>query len=61
MNVEAKPRHLSLSNVLDHDETRGTSVSHDFSDSWANRRVAFCLRLWDSLFKLSFSYFSQQS
>ena len=24
---------------LDHDEIRGTSVSYDFSNSWANRRV----------------------
>ena len=52
MNVEAKRRML-----LDHDELRGTSVSYDFSNSWANGRVTFRLRLWDSLFKLSFSYF----
>ena len=26
---------------LDHDETRGTSVSYDFSNSWANGRVTF--------------------
>ena len=41
MNVEAKLRRLSFSNVLDHDETRGTSVSYDFSYSRANQRATF--------------------
>ena len=41
MNVEAKPRRLSLSNALNHDETRGTSVSYDYLNSWANERVTF--------------------
>ena len=26
---------------LEHDQTRGTCVSYDFSNSWANWRVAF--------------------
>ena len=37
MNVEARPRRLSLSKV----QTRGTSVSYNCSNSWANRRVTF--------------------
>ena len=41
MNVEAKPRRLSLLNVLEHDETPGTNVSYDFSDSWSNKRASF--------------------
>ena len=41
MNVVTKPRRLYLSNVSGHDETRGTNVSYDFSNSWANRRVTF--------------------
>ena len=40
MNVEAKPRRLSLSNVSEHDQTRGTSVLYDFSNLLANGRVA---------------------
>ena len=60
MNVEEKPRRLSLSNVFDHDERRGTSASYDFSNSWTNGRVTSCLSLQDSLFKLSFTYSSQQ-
>ena len=39
MNVEAKPRRLSLSNVFRHDEARRTSVSYDCSNSWANEKV----------------------
>ena len=31
MHVDAKPRRLSLSIVLDHDETRRTGVSYNFS------------------------------
>ena len=31
MKIEAKPRRLSLSNVLEHDQTRGTSALYDFS------------------------------
>ena len=27
--------------LLDHDETCGMSVSYDFSNSWANKRVTF--------------------
>ena len=42
---------------LDYDETHGASASYDFSNSGANGRVKFCLRLWDSLFKFSFTYF----
>ena len=29
MNAEAKPRRLSLSNVSEHDQTRGTSALYD--------------------------------
>ena len=37
-------RHLSSCDTKDHDETRGTSVSHDFSSSWANRRVTLLIK-----------------
>ena len=38
-------RHLSSCDTKDHDETRGTSVSHDFSSSWANRRVTLLITI----------------
>ena len=41
MNPKAKPRGLSLSNVVDHNDTRGANVSYDFPNSWANGRVTF--------------------
>ena len=47
MNVEAKPKRLSLSIVFISCQTYETSVSYDFSNSWANRRVAFCFQLWN--------------
>ena len=50
MNVEANPRRSSLSNVLDHDETRGTSVSYDFSNSWANGKVTFLFTIVGLIF-----------
>ena len=61
MNVEAKPGRLSLFMFLDHDKKRGTRVSYDFLNSWANGRVKFRLRLWNLLFKLPFSYSSEQN
>ena len=42
MNAEVKPRHLSLSMFLEHDQTLGKSVSNDFSNLWVNGTVV-CL------------------
>ena len=39
MNVEEKPRRFSLSMILEQDQTHKTSVSYDFSNSWANWAV----------------------
>ena len=38
---EVKPNLSLLIVFLEHDQTCGTSVSYDFSNSWANWRVAF--------------------
>ena len=41
MNVEAKLRRLSLSNVLEHNQTLETSVLYEFSNSSTNRSAGF--------------------
>ena len=60
MDVEDKPGDVYLFQMfLEHDQIHGTSVSYDFSNSWANRGAVFCFNCGTQLFNWSFSYWQQ--